>query len=214
MFRAKIKIAAMVFVILFNRGTGSVSAQENKVGDTTPAGGRQTIALVDISYIFDNYPPFKEQMAELKRDVDRAENEVKKKVTGLEETKKKMDASARGSMEYIKLEADLSVSQAELKTGVEAQRKEFLSHEAQLYNDFYVECQREVEAYAKSHGFSMVLRISRDPADRKNPQSVLSYINRPVVYYESSYDITEAIFQRMVEKSKQASSRKEPQSDK
>jgi Skp family chaperone for outer membrane proteins len=202
---------AMAVAVIFNSGVCVASAQDGKDANSPPAAGRQTFAMVDVAYIFDHFPPAKEKMENLKKEVTQAENELKKKVNNLEETKKKLDRSERGSMAYVKLDADLTLAQKEIQTTLETQRKDFLIREAQLHNDTYAEFQREVEEYAKSHGISAVLRISRDTADHDNPQSILNYITRSVVYVDPGLDITQAILDRMIEKSKKDQPEKEPE---
>ena len=47
----------------------------------------------------------------------------------------------------------------------------------------------------------MVLRFNGDPVDVDKPDSVLSYINKPVVWYDKSRDITPIILDSLVKRS-------------
>ena len=56
-----------------------------------------------------------------------------------------------------------------------------------------------VRAYAAENCLSLVLRFGRDPVDQSNPDSVLKHLNRPVVYYDGTCDITDAVIKRIKE---------------
>jgi hypothetical protein len=47
----------------------------------------------------------------------------------------------------------------------------------------------------------MVMRFNGDPVDVDKPDSVLSFINKPVVYYDKSRDITPIILDSLIKRS-------------
>lgn len=56
-----------------------------------------------------------------------------------------------------------------------------------------------MSAYAKAREIGIVLRFDSQPAKRDQPQSVLNYINRAVVWYEPENDITPVVLERLME---------------
>ncbi len=156
-------------------------------------GAAPNIALVDISYIFKNHGRFKGQMDEMKADVQRAETNVKTKRDEITKLAERLQEFRKGTQDYKQLEEELAKRQADLSVQVTLQKNQFLQREAEIYYNVYQEISQATEYYAKQHGIDMVLRFNGDPADVQRPDSILSFINKPVVYYQQSLDITPAI---------------------
>ena len=87
-----------------------------------------------------------------------------------------------------------------LETEIQLQGQDFLKREAALYNSKYQEIEKTVAEYAQEQQIDMVLRFIGDPVDEKNPNSVLSNINKPIVWHGDKLDITPAILQKLSEK--------------
>jgi predicted TIM-barrel enzyme len=65
-----------------------------------------------------------------------------------------------------------------------------------IYNDTYSEVIEAVRKHAQASGIRLVLRASDGPIDPDNQKSVLSAVNRMIVY-QDGLDITDAILQRL-----------------
>ena len=161
------------------------------------ASSGANIALVDITYIFKNHGRFKAQMEEMKTDVERAEAAVKQEREAITKLAEQLQEFRKGTVEYKQMEEQLAKRQADLSVQVTLTKNKFLQREAEVYYGVYQEITQVTDYYAKQHGIDMVLRFNGDQADVQQPQSVLSFINKPVVWYQSNLDITPAILQEL-----------------
>jgi len=164
------------------------------------AGSTPNIALLDVSYIFKNHPRFKAMMEEMKADVDRAESDVNRERDSLRKLVEQLDNFRKGTPDYKAMEEEIARKEADLTVKVQLQRKDFLSREAKIYHTVYQEIEQEVDYYCANKGIDMVLRFNGDPVDVNKPDSVLSYINKPVVWYDKNRDITPIILDSLVKR--------------
>jgi Skp family chaperone for outer membrane proteins len=165
------------------------------------AGGSANIALLDVNYIFKNHPRFKAMMEEMKADVDRATNDVNKEKETLQKLAAQLDTFRKGSADYNSMEKEIAEREANLSVKVNLQRKDFLTREAKIYFTVYKEIEQEVEYFCANKGIDIVLRFNGDPVDVDKPDSVLSFINKPVIYYDKGHDITKPILDTLVMRS-------------
>ncbi len=161
------------------------------------SGPGPSIALVDISYIFKHHGRFKGQMDDMKADVQRAEAQVKSERQAITKLAEHMQELRKGTQDYKQLEEELAKRQADLSVQVTLQKNKFLQREAEIYYNVYQEIAQATEYYAKQHGIDVVLRFNGDPADVQRPDSILSFINKPVVYYQPGLDITPAVLSEL-----------------
>jgi Skp family chaperone for outer membrane proteins len=161
-----------------------------------PAAG-PNIALLDVSYIFKNHARFKGQMEEMKADVERAEQQVKTERDAIGKLAERLQEFRKGTPDYKQMEEELAKRGADLQVQVQLQKNEFLQREAKIYHNVYQEIWQVTDYYAKQNGVDMVLRFNGDPVDVERPDSVLSFINKPVVWYQKQLDITPAVLQEL-----------------
>jgi hypothetical protein len=64
-----------------------------------------------------------------------------------------------------------------------------------IYHQVYQEILQATDYFCKQRGIDMVLRFNGEPVDVQRPDSVLNFINRPVVWYDPGLDITDLILQ-------------------
>jgi Skp family chaperone for outer membrane proteins len=167
-----------------------------------PQGGSSAnIALLDVSYIFKNHPRFKTMMDEMKADVDGAESSVTKERDTVRKLIEQLDTYRKGSPDYNAMEKEIAEREANLTVKVQLQRKQFLAQEAKIYFTVYKEIEQEVDYYCQNKGIDIVLRFNGDPVDVDKPDSVLSFINKPVVYYDKGRDITPIILDSLIKRS-------------
>jgi Skp family chaperone for outer membrane proteins len=158
------------------------------------AGAGPRLALIDISRIFKSHARFKLQMEEMKRDVQAAENKVRQErdeITKL--ATEVLPTFTKGTQQYSELEEQIADRQAKLAVAVQRQKNEFLQREAAIYHNVYQEIWQATDYFSRQNGIDMVLRFNGDPVDVQRPDSVLTYINKPVVWYDPGLDITDAI---------------------
>ena len=196
--------AGAVGLVLLGLVIFTAPAQERAGEGDAPSGARQTVGLLDVSYIYKHCPQFTELISEMKADVQRAEEEVKKKKETVQGMQQQLQLLGVGTPEYTELEKRITMAKAELTGSLETQKKEFLRREARLYHEVYQDIVREVEDHAKANHIAMVLRFNDDPVNVAEPKDVLRQINRRVVWHDKKRDLTRIILQRLVQKSKQS----------
>jgi Skp family chaperone for outer membrane proteins len=153
------------------------------------------LALLDVSRIFKNHQRFKGMMEDMKADVERAEAQVKSERDAISQLADRLQEFHKGTPEYKQMEEDLAKRQAELAVRVNLQKNEFLQREAKIYNSVYQEIWQATDYFCKQNRIDMVLRFNSDQVDVDRPDSVLAFINKPVVWYDRGLDITDAILQ-------------------
>ena len=162
-----------------------------------PQPAPPVIALLDVSHIFKKHARLKAMMDEMKQDVSRAETWVKNENDALTKLKERLKDFRPGSPEYKSLEETVAKRHSELAIKIQQQKREFLQREAKIYYNVYQEIQQEVNYYCAAKGVAVVLRFSREPAEVDRPDSVLAYINKPVVTYAKDLDITDLILSQL-----------------
>jgi Skp family chaperone for outer membrane proteins len=194
-------LTAVCFFVLSLYGL-KVSAQGVPVRQPVGAqpGAAPNVALLDVSYIFKKHPRFKSMMEEMKTDVERAESDVNREKNTLRDLVGKLESFRKGSDDYKAMEEEIAKREADLTVRVQLQRKDFLQREAKIYHSIYQEIAQEVDYYCKSNGIDMVLRFNGDPVDVDKPDSVLSFINKPVVWYDPNRDITPIILENLIKR--------------
>jgi len=179
--------------------TGLLAADLAAQQAARPSGGRSgsDIALLDISVIFKNNTRFKQHMADLQADMQRAEEQMKKERDSLRALSERLNDYKAGTAEYKQLEEEIAKRSADLNVRFQLQKKEFAKTEARIYHMIYQEIQQEVDAFAQANGIAAVLKFSSEAADGDNPDSVLRDLNKPVVWYSRGLDITPIILESL-----------------
>lgn len=159
------------------------------------------VAIIDLSYIFKNHENFKAMTEGMRNDVLKAEEVLKARRTEIETLSKRLtdlgNELRKDSPEYKQLDADLTRKKIDLSTQVSQQKKEFLEKEAKIYFQVYQEVIDEVKFFAERQRISLVLRFNGDPVTDGDPQEILKQLNKSVVYYNNSIDITPMILDNL-----------------
>lgn len=168
----------------------------------SPAGGQQprpqtiSTAVIDLTYIFKNHTRFMTMSEGMKRDIETAENELKKKRDSFTARSQQMLGQfKKGTIEYQQAEEQLAKEASDIQLEVSIQKKKFLEQEAKIYYTVYQEVLDAVKRYSESQGVSLVLRFTGDPIDPNNPEEVLRDLNKQVVWYHRAIDITPVILE-------------------
>jgi outer membrane protein len=171
-------VAALVTMTL---GVTSLATAQNQGQPPIDRG----VAVVDLKYIFDNFPYFQEEKKKIDAAIKAAEGEVTTDKEQLEQLKKARDQCKKGMPDYIARDAQVTRAQTELSIKVQQTRKQFVEREANAYFNAYKIIVAQVEEYAKFYGFSMVLRYNKDlldPDETTDARKVALQLNKPVVW--------------------------------
>ena len=170
-------------------GQGGVAPVRPAAPAPARSAGGPNVALLDVSYLFEKLPHFKAYMKEITDDAQKAQDDVKRE----EQEIKKLAESAeavRGTPRFKAIEEEITKRRGDLAVKIELQRRNFQQRQAKLYLTVYKEVQDQAAMVCSQYGYDIVLRFNGDPVDAENPQSVLTFINRPVVWYAEQRDIT------------------------
>lgn len=208
MTRARFLVICAASLLILGFTALATPTQEADDDAATPSTA-QPIGLLDVGYVFKNYPRFTESLAEMKTDVQTAEGELKKKKEALAGLQKELRLHTVGTPEYAELERRIAMAKAELAGGIETQKKAFLRREARLYYDAYQEIAQAVEEYAKANNLAVVFRFNDSPVNVNDPKDVLRGVNSPVVWHDPGRDLTRIILQRLIQESEKPEEGKE-----
>lgn len=152
-----------------------------------------TVAVLDVTAVMNEMPELRETRAAIQADFQRAQAQFQKRQQELVQRRQELqeksasDPSVREEME--KLGRELEQFQAE----IQLQQRELLAREGKALMEAYARLNAAVGHYCKEHGITLVLRSTGRPAGAANPQEVLAYVNREVVWSQDGLDITPAI---------------------
>jgi Skp family chaperone for outer membrane proteins len=188
----KSRFSAVLAAIGLLAGLGYCGVTMAQAPAAQPAGAPR-MALLDVGRIFKSHQRFKSAMEDMKRDVEEAERRVKAERERIAKLAESMQQFHKGTQDYNDMERELAKAQADLQVQVSLQKNQFLQREAKTYHDVYQEIWQATDYFCKQNRIDMVLRFNGDKADVDRPDSVLSQINRPVVWYDPGLDITDQI---------------------
>ncbi len=187
------------FALLLALASGAVGrtsvlvAQDESKSDEDKAGSNKLpIAIVDVGRLFQGHRLFVEQMGQLKRTVKEAEKKLVVRKTEIEALQKQVREKRPGDADYDNLQLLLARLQAEVKVFMSKQKAELLKRESRLYVQTYQSLTMEIQQYAKQHNIQLVLRVHKRGPNTEKRDSIMSWINRDVIY-ENGLDITDEI---------------------
>jgi Skp family chaperone for outer membrane proteins len=155
-----------------------------------------SVAVIDISYVFKNFGRFNAQMADIKKDIEAYEGQLRDRQTKIAKDGEKLKEFNAGSPEYKRLEEQIASAQAELQVDMQLKRKQFLEAEARVYYNAYTEIVDQVAQFAERNGIGLVLRFTGEQIDPQKRETVLQGVNRAVVY-QRHLNITDLILERL-----------------
>ena len=147
------------------------------------------IAVVDISFVFKNYPGFTSQIEGLKTEMEAADGKLKADRDRLVQMEEQRNTLKPGSPEFKQLDEQLAHLKAEFSIKQGTVRRDFLEREAKVYYQTYMDVSTAVKSYATQHGIGMVLRFNGDAVDPAQREDVMRAIMQPIVH-QNNIDIT------------------------
>jgi len=154
------------------------------------APAHSNIAVIDLKQVFEGHTRFQAMRDQLMRDVEGAEGTVKARQEELRGMVEQLRDFRPGTPEYKKMEADVANRQADLKVDISIQKKDFMEREAKIHYHVYQEVLQEIKHFAAQRGLTLVMRVNTDQVKNENPQQILQELNKPVVFFSKTIDIT------------------------
>lgn len=184
---------SLILAVMVTLTIGGLSNARAQTNSQTPG---TSVAVIDISYVFDKHERFKRMMDEVKRDIERFDakfqeqrKQLAKRAEGLQELKS-------SSVEYKQLEAEIAKANADLSVQMQLKRKDILMSEAEIYYNAYNEVYEHVAKFADRNGIGLVLRFDGKTIDPTQRDSVLKGVNRGVVF-QRRLNISDLIVSRL-----------------
>ncbi|MCA9261405.1 MAG: OmpH family outer membrane protein [Planctomycetales bacterium] len=147
------------------------------------------IAVVDISYIFQNYPKFTRTMESMKTEMTTAEDSLKSERDRVQKMEEHRNTLKPGTDDFKRLDEELARQKADFNIKAGAIRRDFLEKEAQVYYQTYLEVSQVVNSFARNNNIGLVLRFNGDQIDPSRREDVLRAINQPIMF-QNNIDIT------------------------
>ena len=191
----KLLFSAAVAGLISSMGPAAVAQQAAPAGPTAHGANaaRYHVAVVDISFIFKNYPGFTSQIDKLKVEMEAADGALRADRDRLIQMEEQRNALKPGSAEFKALDEKLAHQKAEFSIKQGTVRRDFLEKEAQVYFATYNQVSAAVKAYAVKNDIGMVLRFTGDEMDKSAPvpsrEDVMRLIMQPIIH-QNSIDIT------------------------
>lgn len=172
-------------------------AQQPPQVRTAPAQSPSHVAVIDMTDIFEKYSGFQSRKVALQREIDKAEGELKSMQDVMKNLAEQLKELKPGAPEFKRIEEELAKLNAQAQLKMQLQKKEFLDREAKMFYTTYQEVMDEVKVFCERNLISLVLRFTGEPVDIDDPQQVVKELNKGVVYYNQSIDITQHILRQL-----------------
>jgi Skp family chaperone for outer membrane proteins len=152
-----------------------------------------TTAVIDVAVIFKGFRAFNEKMADIKQEIEDFDRHVKERTLELKELGDQLAKLKPGSAEEKDLRARAEFEAKALQDRVTAKKAELLQSEAETYYVCYEKLQVAVRTVARKRKIDIVIRFNSEEMKRDDRNSVLQGVNRAVIYYPETHDITSAV---------------------
>ena len=136
------------------------------------------MAVVDVSYIFENHSGFKNAMEQMKTEVQQYEEQLRARHQALAKERDQMLQFTPGSPEYRTWSDRLPTARQSYRSTLSSKKKEFLTRESKVYFAVYQDVSGAVQQFAEMKGIDLVLRYNGAEMKSDDRTSVLQGVNR------------------------------------
>ena len=148
------------------------------------------IATLDLEIVLRGYEKAKYQAEQLQAESLAKQGQLKALYTEAQQIAKEMESLQSASKDFKDRGAKLNELKARLQSGKETLQTENQMKYVEMMAGCYKEVQDMATRYAKSRGFTCVLKVSAEPIKSEDPESVMAAMARGVVYSDPAMDIT------------------------
>lgn len=171
---------------------GLVASQVSTAVAQNPAGAKAKqfgVAVVDVSYVFKEYPRFTQAMDGMKKQMEAAEAQLKGERDRIQQMQERRDEAKVGSDTFKQRDEELARAKADFNIKAGGIRRDFLEREAKVYYETYLEVNNAVKSYAEANNIGLVFRWNGNQVDPTKREDVLRAISQPIVH-QNYIDIT------------------------
>ena len=158
----------------------------------------QKTGLLDMEYLFQNYKKFQVLRGDLKNAVTAKSRDGSRMANIIKALQNELAKLPKDSPNRIKHEEEVTRLTRELEDFRKKQQRHFALQESEIYKTVYLEISDAVRQHATANGYTLVMRFSRKKLEQSaNPQEVLKFVNRNVVYHQEGDDISDALLKTL-----------------
>jgi Skp family chaperone for outer membrane proteins len=173
------------------------AAAPGDISEKNPPPKPATVGVLNVDHIWDNYKKHLNDVAAVQRQVADLDEEVKRDQKALFEITEQFKLQPQGSEAQLQLQLKYNQQTLALNTKVNLKRTEFARRMNEIWHDHYQEIERVAVQIAKERKFDLVLKMNAADMRRDDTQSVLTVVNRIVVYRRDELDITGDVLARL-----------------
>ncbi|MBC7353170.1 MAG: OmpH family outer membrane protein [Thermogutta sp.] len=156
------------------------------------------IGVIDLPAVMQRIPELRAELTELQSDVQRAQSQFQKRQSELLSLQKELQTLSPESQEFQQRQQTLQQQMSQLQTEMQLQQQQFFERERKAYLSALGRIDEAVQKVARAKGLVIVLKQSRPPAATSNPQELLSYLAREVIWAEPQLDITDDVIRELL----------------
>lgn len=166
---------------------GAATAQQPyNFGANAPKYG---IAVVDISFLFQQYPKYTQAMEGLKAELAAAEKSLTTTRDAILNREKQRDTYKPGSDQYKALDEQIAREKADFSIKASTLRRDIQEKESKVLFSTYQDISAAISSYARSNNIGLVLRFVGDQVDPEQQKDIMRAVTQPIVF-QNNIDIT------------------------
>lgn len=155
-----------------------------------PAPVPAVIGAIDLDRVFKEYEKVKEQSEKFKTEAMKRQQELTRLVEAGKNAAQQLEKMPRNSPDYTRLDNEVTKIKAELEAKRNQFEREFAKRESDTLAALYNEVSQMVAAVAKQRGMTYVVKITNEPPQGDDAQSVMAVMAKTVVYSDPGMDIS------------------------
>jgi RNA polymerase sigma factor (sigma-70 family) len=174
-----------------------------------PHPSAAAIGSIDVDAVFKRSEKVKVSNKEFSAARLFRKNELMRIMYDAQEEAQLLTKLTPGSVDYTRHENRVTELKVRHEAGREQAEREFAQRQAEAMATLYKEIQETVAALAKAKGLTYVVKVSPGPRSDSEPNEVLAFLNRPVVYADPRNDLTEEVIRNLNRRFRQVSHEKQ-----
>ncbi len=192
----KTSLVSAALVAFLIGGVSLATVAFGQAGAPVSTGG-QNLAVIDVGAVFEKDIRFKQQMDALKAEIDLADKTFKSQAEEMNRTVEQMKTMKPDSPDFHRMETELAKRQGDFNVTKGLKNKEIMERQSKIYLRTYEEVEDAVKQISSRYNIALVIRYNRKDIDSSDPQEILRGIQRPIVYVDKRFDMTDAVLESL-----------------
>ena len=185
------KIAILLVVVAVV--AASVGGAKIASSQAVPAA---RLAFLDVAEIFQKYQKSSDIQQAVRVDIQRIDQELRKRFEELKRQQGDMDLLVPGTQEFNEKKRALDFEAFKLEYEEKEKKGQVLQAAVKKMSLVYTEIRNEAENYARRNGYHAVLMYNDQQMEARSLEELQVLIaSRPVIFRDQMMDVTEAVLQ-------------------